>query len=78
MVKSLKEHLVQKNPLTSVEIYGIIRAYLEEQIATAYREMLKRDSFDSPAWSEYHAFQLGNIKGLNKLLDFIPNLDQKA
>ena len=78
MGKSLKEALVEKKSLTSVEVYGIIRAYLEEQVATAQREMLKRDNFDSPAWSEYQAFQLGNIKGLHKLLDFIPNLDQKA
>jgi hypothetical protein len=63
--------------LTSHQVYDIIRTYIQEQVDLAQREMLSKDNFDKPSWSEFQAYQLGSIKGLIKVLDFVPNLDQR-
>ena len=77
MPKSLKEAVSKGEVLTSHQVYDIIRNYIQEQVDLAQREMLSKDSFDKPSWSEFQAYQLGSIKGLIKVLDFVPNLDQR-
>lgn len=77
MPKSLKEAVAKGEVLTSQQVYDIIRNYIQEQVDLAQREMLSKDNFDKPSWSEFQAYQLGNIKGLIKVLDFVPNLDQR-
>lgn len=71
-VKTLKEAEKLKKHLTSEETCVIIRAYLEDQIATAQRKQLSETNFDKPAWGEYQAYQIGFIKGLQKVLETIP------
>lgn len=69
---ALKEAVVKKEVLTAPQAYDIIRKYLEDQIDLAQREMLDKDNFKLPAWSEYQAYQLGVVKANQKLLEFIP------
>lgn len=75
--KTLKGAIAAGELLTAQQAYDIIRKYLEEQVELAQREMLDKTKFELPAWSEHQAFQLGNIKANYKLLDFLPNLDQR-
>jgi hypothetical protein len=70
--KSLKEAEINGKPLTKQEIYAIIRSYIEDQIATAQRKQLSETNFDKPAWGEFQAYQIGFIKGLQKVLETIP------
>lgn len=69
---ALKQAVEKKEILTAPQAYDIIRKYLEDQIELAQREMLDKDNFKLPAWSEFQAFQLGVIKANQKLLDFVP------
>lgn len=75
---SLKDAEIQKKSLTKHEIYDIIREYTQDQIDLCNRKRGKEENFALPAWSEFQAHQLGIIKGLEKILEFIPNLDQRA
>lgn len=71
-IRSLKEAEKLKKHLTSEEIYCIIRSHIEDQIATAQRKQLSETNFDKPAWGEFQAYQIGFIKGLQKVLETIP------
>lgn len=75
--RSLKEAVVNKDKLTNQQIYDIIRYYLNEQISLASRKQRSEENFSMPAWAEYQAFQLGMIKGFEKLLDFVPESSTK-
>lgn len=75
--RNLKEAVVNKEKLTNQQIYDIIRNYILEQISLASRKQRSEDSFKIPAWSEYQAYQLGSIKGLEKVLEFIPESSTK-
>lgn len=70
--RNLKEARKDKKSLTSEETCVIIRAYVTEQIDLSRRKQESEDSFDSPSWSEKQAYQLGLIKGFDKVLSFIP------
>jgi len=70
--KSLKEAKSSKKVLTSDETCVIIRTFIQEQINLVRRKQESEDSFDSPAWSERQAYQLGMLKGLDKVLNYIP------
>jgi len=70
--KSLKEAKSSKKSLTSDETCVIIRTFIQEQINLVRRKQESEDSFDSPAWSERQAYQLGMLKGLDKVLNYIP------
>ncbi len=62
--------------MTKQEIYGIIVAYIDENIKTSLREMRNLDNFDKPAWSEFQAMHIGYQKAFFKLREFIPLPDQ--
>ena len=70
MSLSLKEKKL--NDYTKEEIILIIKQYILEQRELAQRKMIDEDSFTKPRWSEYQAYQLGIVKALNKLDEFIP------
>jgi len=70
--KSLKEAEANKVALSKHQVYDIIRAYIQEQIELSSRKMGKEENFALPAWSEFQAFHLGTIKGLEKVLEYIP------
>lgn len=72
----LKEAEKEKKVLTKTQIYDILREYLAEQINLASRKQRNEENFALPAWSEFQAYQLGGIKVLEKLLDFIPEPDK--
>lgn len=77
MVNKLKDAEVSKKSLTKVEIYDIIKSYILEQIDLSSRKQRKEENFALPAWSEHQAYQLGFMKGLEKVLEFIPDLDKR-
>lgn len=76
-LNTLKEAEVKKKSLTKAEIYDIIRTYTEELSSLSYRKQHNEENFALPAWAEYQAFQLGYQKALDKILEFVPNLDQR-
>lgn len=71
MLKSLKQKEALK--ISKEEVYLIIRAYINAEIDLARRKMMSEERFDSPSWSEFQAFQLGMLKSLDKVLQFIPD-----
>ena len=75
--KTLKEAVANDKNLTNQQIYDIIRNYILEQINLASRKQRSEDSFKIPAWAEYQAYQLGIIKGFEKLLEFVPESSTK-
>lgn len=76
-MNKLKDSEKKKISLTKAEIYDIIRTYITEQLDLSTRKQRSEENFSLPAWSEHQAYQLGFQKGLEKLLEFIPNLDQR-
>lgn len=70
--KSLKDAKINKKSLTNDEIYCIIQKFAQDQIDLVRRKQETDESFDSPAWSERQAYSLGLIKGLDKVMKFLP------
>lgn len=70
--RSLKDAKKDKKSLTSDEIYVIIRTWINSQVDVIRREQESNTNFDTPAWSERQAYHLGMLKGLDKVLNFIP------
>lgn len=73
----LKEAEKLKKLLTKAEIYDIIRSYVQDQIDLSSRKQKSEKNFSLPSWPEHQAYQLGIQEGLEKVLEFIPNLDQR-
>lgn len=71
MLKSLKDP--NNPPSSKEEVYRIIHNYLDSEIKLAIRKQLDEERFNSPAWSEFQAFQLGMLKSLEKLKQFLPD-----
>lgn len=71
MLKSLKDP--KNQPKNKEEAYLIIRGFIEKENDLALREMLSKDSFTLPSWSEHQAYLLGVLKALDKLKQFIPD-----
>ena len=63
---------------TKEETILIILEYIKEQESLSRREMLDKENFNVPAWSEHQAFQLGIQKMCSKLESFIPNPDPEG
>lgn len=76
-MNKLKKSFKDKEILTNTEIYDIIRSYILEQVDLASRKQRSEDNFSLPAWSEFQAHQLGIIKGLEKILDYVPDPNQR-
>lgn len=70
MLKSLKDPKALK--ISKEEAYLIIHEFLNREIELARREMMSKETFSSPAWSEHQAYQLGILKCLDKIQSFIP------
>lgn len=70
--RTLKDAKINEKNLTSEETSCIIRSYIKDQIDLVRRKQESDESFDSPSWSEKQAYSLGLIKGLDKVLKFIP------
>jgi len=59
--------------LSRSQAFSLLKEYLVEQIDLAQRKAVSEDNFSLPAWSEFQAYQLGNIKAFQKLLSIIPD-----
>jgi hypothetical protein len=63
--------------LTKDQVFQELKDYLTEQIELSRRKSLDEDNFTLPAWSEYHAYQLGFQKAFSKLYNLIPDQGEK-
>lgn len=70
MLKSLKQKEALK--ISKEEAYEIIQRFLDDEIELIRRKMISEESFESPSWSMFQAYQLGRMKELDKLKAFIP------
>jgi hypothetical protein len=75
MIISLKEKNLSE--YTKEEILNIIKQYSIEQLELSQRKTLDEESFNKPSWSEYQAFQLGFQKAMVKLINFLPDRENK-
>lgn len=75
MIISLKEK--ELSGYTKEEILDIIKQYSIEQLELSQRKTLDEESFNKPSWSEYQAFQLGFQKAMVKLINFLPDRENK-
>lgn len=75
MIISLKEKPLSE--YTKEEILSIIKQYSIEQLELSQRKTLDEESFNKPSWSEYQAFQLGFQKATIKLINFLPDRENK-
>jgi len=75
MIISLKEKKLSE--YTKEEILNIIKQYSIEQFELSQRKTLDEESFNKPSWGEYQAFQLGFQKAMIKLINFLPDQENK-
>lgn len=59
--------------MSKQDVVNILRKYLEEEKATSYRKMISEESFSSPSWAEQQSFLLGDLKRIERLLNFLPD-----
>ena len=64
------------NPCGKAEAYEILKAFIKEQIELSLRKEISEESFDSPNWAFYQAYQAGLRKGLEKVNAFIPDQEK--
>lgn len=57
---------------TKEEVFEFLEKWLTEQLDMSYREARSNTSFETPAWSEYQAFRLGEQKKLIQFLELLP------
>lgn len=70
--RSLKDAKKDKKSLTNDEIYVIIRTYIQNQVDAVRKEQESNVNFEQPSWSERQAYHLGMLRGLDKILSYIP------
>lgn len=59
--------------MSKQDVVNILRKYLEEEKATSYRKMISEESFSSPSWAEQQSFLLGDLKRIERILNFLPD-----
>ena len=70
MINILKE---KDSKLSKEDIYLFLTSYCSEELETSRRKSCSEESFASPAWSEYQAYQLGMQKAMQKILNLLPD-----
>jgi uncharacterized protein YdhG (YjbR/CyaY superfamily) len=48
-----------------------LREILEQEIQDLYKKMATEANFDKPAWSQHHAYLLGESEALRKLINLL-------
>mgnify|MGYP006082419705 CR=1 FL=1 len=59
--------------LTKKEVFEELNKYFKEQIELSRRKCMDEENFNTPAWSEFQAYQLGLQKAFIKVLNLIPD-----
>lgn len=77
MLEKSPKNLKSKD-LSRDEAFKILRDYLTEQRELGVRKLISQEGFESPSWSEQHAYNLGFIKAVEKLKTFIPDQGTNA
>tara|TARA_R110002126_G_scaffold91280_2_gene217398 strand:- start:246 stop:476 length:231 start_codon:yes stop_codon:yes gene_type:complete len=73
MNKFLRVDKEEWGKMSKQDVVNILRKYLEEEKATSYRKMISEESFSSPSWAEQQSFLLGDLKRIERLLNFLPD-----
>jgi|TARA_R110000751_G_scaffold18510_1_gene56373 hypothetical protein len=73
MNKFLRVNEEDWGKMSKQDVVNILRKYLEEEKATSYRKMISEESFSSPSWAEQQSFLLGDLKRIERLLNFLPD-----
>jgi hypothetical protein len=59
--------------LTKNQVFEELNKYFKEQIELSQRKCMDEENFNTPAWSEFQAYQLGLQKAFTKVLNLIPD-----
>lgn len=59
--------------LTKNQVFEELNKYFKEQIELSRRKCMDEENFNTPAWSEFQAYQLGLQKAFIKVLNLIPD-----
>jgi hypothetical protein len=62
----------QYKELSKKQVIDIIKVYIKEQVELNNRERIKKESYNSPGWPFRQADLTGELRILNKLLDYLP------
>ena len=73
MNKFLRVNEEDWGKMSKQDVVNILRKYLEEEKATSYRKMISEESFSSPSWAQQQSFLLGDLKRIERLLNFLPD-----
>ena len=68
MLKNLNDNTISKR-----KAIELIKEWLKKEKDAALRKALSEESFEAADWSKYLAYQLGSLKVLEKLDNFIPD-----
>jgi hypothetical protein len=68
MIKNINDKSISKR-----QAIENIKEWLKKEKELALRKVLSEESFEATDWSKYLAYQLGFIKALEKLDNFIPD-----
>jgi hypothetical protein len=68
MIKNINDKSISKR-----QAIENIKEWLKKEKELALRKVLSEESFEAADWSKYLAYQLGFIKALEKLDNFIPD-----
>lgn len=63
---------VKRRVLNCVDIWDKLNRIIQEDEEQSIRKMRAESSFDSPAWSEKQAYELGFQAGLDRIKKVIP------
>lgn len=73
MEKFLRLNTDDWNKLSKLDVINIIREHLETEKTTAIRKLIAEDNFNKPSWAEHQAYLLGDVKRIEKLIQFLPD-----
>lgn len=68
MIKNLNDKSISKR-----KAIENIKEWLRKEREQALRKALSEESFEAADWSKYLAYQLGFLKAIEKLDNFIPD-----
>jgi len=73
MTKYLKVDEEAWKELTKSDVVNILREHLLEEKATALRKLISEENFKLPSWAEHQSFLLGDLKRIERILNFLPD-----
>jgi len=72
MTKNLLKDLESYKLLSKKQVIDIIKEKIKEEVELNNRERTKKDNYNSPGWPYRQADLNGELRILNKLMDYLP------